>query len=218
MKLSFLPLFLLFFANSFAQKSASLQQYDKLVRFNFTSLLDPLETNLSLGFEYRLKNNTAVSLDVGYVFISNTFNDNTLKANGIVVRPAFRLYTGERKRFYIETEAHLKSVTTTIRDWISRGVENNVPNYQEFTNFRIRKNVMGANFKIGYQARLSKDNKFWMEPYFGIGVKLRRTFLYKEPNSSYNFIEGFFNNNEQAADRRIALPNVAFGTRFLIKI
>lgn len=201
----------------FGQKADPLQQHDKLIRLNFTSLFDPLETNLSLGFEYRIKDRTSLSMDVGYVFFNFNLYENAIATSGIILRPAIRYYTDARKRFFVEGELHIKSVNTTIVDWIDRKVVNNVPTFQEFAEFKVKKNVVGLNFKIGYQARLSRDNSLWLEPYVGLGAKLKSNKLLNEPDSRYSF-DDIFNTRLSEDGFKQMLPNVTLGIRFLVKI
>lgn len=202
---------------SFSQVKQGLFAKDKLIRINFTSLMDPLETNFSVGYEKRFKDEFAYSIDAGYVFFSSFYKDRLEKAGGVIIRPALRYYTGENKRFYIEAELHYKMVTSKVLDWIGRDCVNNVSSYEEYTSFKIRKNVIGFNVKIGYQARLSKDNRFWLEPYFGLGAKYKKTFLVNEPNSCFAF-NNFLSRGQTVSNKRESLPSIPFGIRFLVKL
>jgi hypothetical protein len=214
--------FFLFIPISFGQKKNSLHQLfkkDKMIRLNLSSFIDPLETNASVGFEYRIKDNVSVGIDIGYIFYSNYYSQrNNSKTGGFIFKPAIRYYTDEDRKFYVEGEFLIKSVTNKITDWIGRDCANNVSSYQEYTTFRVRKNVYGFNFKIGYLGRLSKNDLLWLEPYLGLGVKYKNEFLLNENNSCYNFSSIGRNVRTPANSIQNVLPNGAFGLRLLFKL
>ena len=117
MKLLYSLMLIFIFQHAYSQKT-SLQAKDKLIRINVSGLLDPIETNFSGGLEYRLKDNLAVSLDVGYIFYSNYYQSRNGNSSGFSLRPALRYYTDNYKRFYIKAELHFKTVTTKLTDWL----------------------------------------------------------------------------------------------------
>jgi hypothetical protein len=216
MKLLFGVVTLLLFQNAFSQKT-SLMAKDKLIRINVSGLLDPIETNISGGLEYRLKDNVAISLDAGYIFYSNYYQLRNGSSSGFLFRPAIRYYTDKDKRFYIEAELHFKTVTTKLTDWLGKDCVNNVMTYEEFTDFKVRKNVIGLNLKFGYQIKLSKNDKLWLEPYFGLGIKQRREFVLNEPMSCYRF-GGIFNRRNTVTNVKEMQGSIPVGLRFMIKI
>lgn len=218
MKFLFFLLLIVSFQVTYSQKT-SLQAKDKLIRINISGLLDPIETNFSGGLEYRLKDNLAVSLDVGYIFYNYYYQQRNGNSSGFLFRPAIRYYTDEAKRFYIEAELHFKTVTTKLTDWLGKDCVNDVRTYETFTAFKIRKNVIGLNLKIGYQIKLSKDDKLWLEPYFGLGARLKNEFVLNEPTSCYNFASIFNRRNgNDIANTDKMQGSVPLGLRFLIKI
>jgi Protein of unknown function (DUF3575) len=214
--------FFLFTLFSLGQKKNNVHQLfakDKMIRLNLSSFIDPIETNASVGFEYRLKDNVSVTMDVGYIFYSEYYSQrNKDKTDGFIFKPAIRYYTDEDKKFYIEGEFLIKTVTNKITDWIGRDCANNVSSYQEYTTFKIRKNVYGFNFKIGYQARLSKNDLLWLEPYLGIGIKYKKEFLVNEKNSCYNFSSIGRNLRTPSNNSETVVPNLPFGLRLLFKL
>lgn len=194
-----------------------MQAKDKLIRINVSGLLDPIETNFSGGLEYRLKDNVAISLDAGYIFYNNYYQQRNGNSSGFLLRPAIRYYTDDAKRFYIEAEFHFKKVTTKLTDWLGKDCVNDVRTYEEFTSFKIRKNVLGVNLKIGYQVKLSKNDKLWLEPYFGLGIRYKKEFVLHEPTSCYRFAS-IFNRRNEVANTNKMQGSIPFGLRFLIKI
>ncbi len=214
--ISFVCCFLIL--QSIAQKKQELFAKDKLIRVNFTSLIDPFETNFSVGYEKRFKDNFAYSIDMGYVFFNSFYQGRLEKTGGVILRPAIRYYSGESKRFYVEAEMHYKNVTNKVLDWIGRECVNNVSAYEEYTTFKIRKKVIGFNLKVGYQARLSNDNRFWLEPYVGLGIKYKNTFLVNEPNSCFAFNNFLSRGRQRVSSLKESVPNIPFGIRFLVKL
>ena len=89
--------------------------------------------------------------------------------------------------------------------------------YEEFTNFKMRKNVIGLNLKIGHQIKLSKNDRLWMEPYVGLGIKQRKEFISKEPTSCYRF-GGIFNRRNTVSNVKEVQGSIPVGLRFMIKI
>lgn len=216
MKLLLGVLMLLHFQNAYSQKM-SLQAKVKLIRINVSGLLDPIETNFSGGLEYRLKDNLAVSLDAGYIFYSNYYQARNGNSSGFLLRPAIRYYTDTYNRFYIEAELHFKTVTTKLTDWLGKDCVNNVMTYEELTNFKMRKNVKGLNLKIGHQIKLSKNDRLWLEPYLGLGIKQRNEFILNEPTSCYRF-GGIFNRRNTVSNVKEVQGSIPVGLRFMIKI
>ena len=159
----------------------------------------------------------AYSIDVGYVFFSQVYRDITEKTGGVIFRPAIRYYSGASKRFYVEAELHYKNVTNKVTDWLGKECVNNVSAYEQYTSFKLRKKVVGFNLKLGYQARLTKDNRFWLEPYVGIGIKHKKEFVVDEPYSCY-FFQGVFAQRNRTNNRIENLPNIPAGIRFLVKL
>jgi hypothetical protein len=209
-------------AQKYKNKEVDIQKKDFFLRWNATSLLDPLETNFSMGAEYRLRDNVSVSLDAAYVFFSQYYSRfDDLKANGFIIRPAVRYYFDSDIRGYFEGEFHFKQMNYQFTDWLQKDIADGVPSYQELTNFKQRKQVFAFNFKLGYLAKLSSNNRFWLDPYMGIGVKYRKQFLLNQPpRTSYNYNNSAFRTQSGKIEepRKAAMPNLSFGMRVLIKL
>ena len=89
--------------------------------------------------------------------------------------------------------------------------------YEEFTNFKMRKNVIGLNLKIGHQIKILKNDRLWLEPYLGLGIKQRNEFISKEPTSCYRFGE-IFNRRNTVSNVKEVQGSITVGLRFMIKI
>ena len=133
------------------------------------------------------------------------------------MRPALRYYTDTYNRFYIKAELHFKTVTTKLTDWLGKDCVNNVMTYEELTNFKMRKNVIGLNLKIGHQIKLSKNDRLWLESYLGLGIKQRKKFISKEPISCYRF-SGIFNRRNTVSNIKEVQGSIPAGLRYMIKI
>jgi hypothetical protein len=150
-----------------------------------STLLDPMDMYISLGAEYRFNKNFSVTMDAGYIFLS-AYYGNTKATNGMVLRPAARVYLGKRKKWFTDLQLHYKNVTYQVKDWLGRMPVNNVSSYQEYKRFRINKTVLGQHLLLGVRDRISTSNRWYIEVYIGMGVQQRWSKLPGEPNSQYN--------------------------------
>lgn len=157
-------------------------------RFNFMGFMDYYDVNFSIGAEYRLKPNLSVGSDIAYIYQSAYLYESK-NSKGFIFRPFLRIYTGKDRRGFFETELHYKFVSYKITDWIARDVTNGVPAYEEYTTFHFRKNVFGVNIKTGTQANLSKDKRFRLEFYVGLGIRFKNQ---GTDEGSYIRQRGFF--------------------------
>jgi len=177
----------------------------QFIRINPTGLLDFVETNFSLGYEYHLTHNWSIAADATWIFYSKYFS-HTKHANGFIFRPAIRRYTGPLKTGFLEAELHYKYVVSTIQDWLGRNCVGGVSAYEEFTKFDYLRKVIGFHLKVGHAAKLSKDNKFWFEYYIGLGARWTFRKVINEPNSCYIYASGPFSDAIENARTTIALP------------
>jgi hypothetical protein len=198
-------------------KDSSLKKYvvpahSWTLRWNTINLIDIIEPNLSVGAEYRIKEKLSVASDVGYVFFNSTLQTSNVRVSGIVIKPSVRYYLNDNLRFYAEGELLIKKVNHKVEDWLGQNCVNNVPSYEEFKKFTIRKNVMGFQAKIGRVGRLSKDNKFSLDWYIGVGLRVKGFKLINEPNTCYNFRDfDLFRLNSN--DQKTLLPSMPLGFR-----
>lgn len=207
---------------AFSQKKnkAALDVGTKLLRINFLGMADPLETNLSMGLEYKKTQQFSYTADLGYVFYSSIMS-NLKSTNGLVFRTAARFYSWNTPQFFGEVELHQKLVFFGLRDWLGVGAVNGVPAYEELKDFTYTKYVGGLNFKTGYQGRLTKDKRWLLEAYMGFGLKYRNYFLTGQPPGTvYNRVNNglFWGNNRTTGNGGMVLPNFSMGVRVLYNL
>jgi hypothetical protein len=203
---------------SYAQKSPRYRPVGgtTFIRANPTGLADLYDHNLSFGIEHRLSSRWAVSVDGAWIFYSKYFVQ-TENTSGIIIRPALRRYFGRSRKFFVEAEFHYKDVFYRIEDWLGRDCVDDVPTYEEYTSFLYRKRVWGGRIKAGIQFRMSRNYKWWMECYSGIGAHYREQGLYNEPaNSLYDVEGGFFGPNATRAHEW--LPALPLGFRIMYRV
>lgn len=191
-----------------------------LVRFNFLGLIDPLESNLSGGLEYKKTPQLSYTADLGYVYFSGIMG-NVKRTNGLIFRTAVRYYSKSTPQLFGELEFHNKLVVYRKHDWLGMDAVNGVPSYEEYKYFNYSKYVGALSIKTGYQGSLSKDKRWWMELYMGFGVKYRNYFLSGQPGGTvYNTVNnGFFwGSNRNAGGAGMVIPNLSMGMRLLYRL
>ncbi|MBA4141109.1 MAG: hypothetical protein H0X70_11555 [Segetibacter sp.] len=154
------------------ENTAEVLQPKLLLRFNILGLADPLDQNLSFGLEHRFHPNWSTGTDAGWIFASQ-YVQNHKGVNGFIVRPFIRYYPDTNGAGFFEAELHYKYVAYKIEDWLGREPVNNVPTYEEYTNFSFQKQVVGIHFKAGLQANISRDARFKFEFTGGLGVRYK---------------------------------------------
>jgi hypothetical protein len=158
---------------SFAQEwSDTLNSKNVFIRFNPTGLLNLMDQNLSFGSEFSFNKNWAVAIDASWIFYSYEIQETPHTA-GYVFRPAVRYYIGKKRNRYLEAELHYKNVTYKLTDWVGHDCVNHTPAYEEFMNYRLRKEVLGYHIKTGILYELGTSGRFLMEVYAGIGTHYR---------------------------------------------
>ena len=168
-------IFLLLFAG--AALGAAAQQakppivYKQAISFNPLALADFDHTLMFTG-EYRVKENIALLADVGYIFASDYLNQ-IQKTSGINIRPAVRWYYGKRNKGYLQLQGFYKQANYTLQDWVGKDCVDDVPTYEEFTQFGYRKKVAGLNFIIGGVLPLSPSHKWLLDLYGGLGFRYK---------------------------------------------
>jgi hypothetical protein len=188
------------------------------IRANPAGLLDFYDHNLSFGIEHRLSDHWAMSVDAAWIFASQ-YARNQGKATGFVIRPAVRRYFGRSRKLFAEAELHYKEVYYRIEDWIGRDCVNDVPAYEEYTSFRFRKQVAGLHIKGGIQFPISRNRRFWMEAYTGLGVHYRKQGLYKEkPNSCYDLLNNGLAVGPEIRESEQWLPALPLGFRIMYRV
>jgi hypothetical protein len=184
------------------------------IRLNPTGLLDLIETNLSLGYEYRFQEDWAIAGDIAWVFYSRYF-EHTKHANGFIFRPAIRRYIGSRKNGFLDAEFHYKYVVSSIEDWLGRNCVNSVAAYEEFTTFHYLRQSIGFNLKMGAQSNMSRNDRFWIEYYLGLGLRWNFQNVLNEPNCCYIYATNAAGGLNEDGQITVAVP---IGLRILYKL
>lgn len=143
--------------------------YKKSISFSPFALV-AVDGTMSIGGEYRVKENKALLLDAGYIFYSYYLANNE-KASGFTFRPAFRYYYGKRIQSYWQAQLLYKQVMYRQNDWLGKDCVNEVPSYYQFQKFKYRKQVAGLNVMAGEVMRLS--DRFFLDVYAGLGIRMK---------------------------------------------
>ncbi|MBL7700166.1 MAG: DUF3575 domain-containing protein [Chitinophagaceae bacterium] len=198
---------------SYAQKFPdSLSATTSFIRFNPLGLVDLNDMNISLGVEKRITKRSSFAFDAGFIFYSLWMRDQTRRNTGFILRPSYRFFPG-KSYLFLEAELHYKQVTHELTDWVGRAAINDVPSYEEFMNFRLKKTAIGSHIKIGRQYNVS--DRLWLEIYLGLGVHYRKYKVADDPRMRYIVNDLFFEVNTNDAD---LLPAVPAGLRLLYRL
>ena len=183
----------------------TLRNNDLFIRLSATGLVDVYDMNITVGIEKRFRNEMSAGMDVGWIFFSRRF-DAVKNTSGILLRPSLRYFPGKRN-FYVEGELHFKNVFYQIEDWIGRSSINEIPAYEQYTRFEIRKNVIGPHLKIGRIVSVSHTSRLLFDFYLGIGVHFRKFKIHDEPgDSSYQLRDDFTTMLMNDSERLLAVP------------
>ncbi len=181
------------------------------LRFNPFGLADPYDENISFGAEHVFRPQWSAGSDVAYVFNSVYLEESKI-VHGFIVRPFIRYYFRQGRRSFLEAEGHFKYAAYQITDWLGRDVVNGVPSYEEFASFNFIKKVYGINIKTGGNLKLSRDGRFRLEGYVGVGVRLKNQGV---KNGLYNRQVDVIPNIYNPVTTTVSIP---LGVRFLYDI
>lgn len=183
------------------------------LRVSPLGLIDPFDGNVTFGGEYRFNDTWSATLDAGAILYSAYFS-NTKRATGLLLRPGIRLYPTEYKDFFIDLQFHYKTVTYHIRDWLQKDVVANVASYEEYKVFKYKKKVIGGHAMVGFRDYFTRNRRFFIEYYAGIGIHYKDESVYGEPNSQYDM--GFRINN--TANGKFTVPALPAGVRIVYRL
>lgn len=146
-----------------------------ILKFAPLSLLDPFGENVHIGSEFNLNGPFSIEADLAtYVQI---FDSPRIKDRlGFKFKPEIRYYLTSKKRktsdcggFYIANELYFIFDKFKRGDTFRHYDQTLDTNYLYHDYERIRRFIIGDNFKIGYQA-VTKI-KLTFDYYFGLGLK-----------------------------------------------
>ncbi len=170
-----LSLLFLLIVISITQKSFGQKADNLVLKLAPLSLLDPFGENLHLGSEFNLKG--PFSIETDFAIYTSILDHSRIKDRfGFKIKPEIRYYLNSKKQktsnykgFYIANELYF------IFDKFKRGdtfihYEQSLDTSYIYHDYeRIRRFIVGDNFKIGYQA-VTKI-KLTFDYYFGLGLK-----------------------------------------------
>ena len=170
----------------------TLQRYRYTIRLSPLSIIDFLQPSVTLGGEWRFKNNSSLGLDISGLIPTN-FEDT--KKWGFIIKPSYRYYlpgaNSAATKFFIEPDIFWKRQLKNEDGWLGKSAVNNNPAFFEFKNYTIIKDVLGANFKIGTQLSSGIKNVM-VELYLGAGVRTIRKHIKNEPDAFIRTERGRF--------------------------
>jgi hypothetical protein len=180
------------------------------LRFNPFGVVDLFDGNVTLGAEFRFNDTWSATLDAGAILYS-AYMPHSKRSTGILLRPGIRLYPTTWKDFTVDLQLHYKNVTYNIRDWVEKDVVASVASYEEYKVFRYKKEVIGGNIMVGFRDYFSRNRRFYIEWYMGLGIHFKKEAVRDEPNSRYE--RGFRMFNDE--DGKYVLPAVPVGMRIV---
>ncbi len=188
-----------------------------------TASIEP-DAGFTAGVEYGLSNRWSVLSDAGIIFYSPGENTNDNSRDGILgykLKPELRFYFGDKKMLnggFVSIEGLYKHVNYQRFDGLP--VFDNLGNlaYTYFGGYRIIKDVVGFNIKLGYRFYFSPERKIGMEFYGGFGAR-QKNFALRDlpPGGSFDrsFFQGRFFNTHW---REGGLPSTALGVKLIWRL
>jgi hypothetical protein len=156
------------------------QKTDKFIlKFAPLSLLDPYGENIHLGSEFLTKGPITFETDLAtYILIFDRDKElpRIMDRIGIKIKPEIRYFLNSRKPksvsykgFYVANELYFVSDKFKRGDTYMHYDQALDTNYLYHDYEKIRRFIIGDNFKIGYQS-VTKI-KLTFDYYFGLGLK-----------------------------------------------
>ena len=197
------------FASS-QMRAFPLDKGNTFLRFNILNLADVSEPNVSFGAERRISRFVSVAIDAGYIIFSQRFREGN--SSGFIIRPAVR-YFPDNSKVFLEAELHYKQHIHRIYDWVGRDIVGGVATYQEYKQFKLKKEVIGPHLKFGSLIPASK--RLWFEIYVGVGLHYRRYTVPEEKDFVYTFNQLFEQVSTGQTEKLVAIP---IGGRILYRL
>jgi hypothetical protein len=192
-------------------RAVPLSKGNIFLRFNILNLADVSEPNISFGAERRISPHVSLAMDAAYIIMSQRFHEKG-NSSGFIVRPAVR-YFPDNSKVFLEAELHYKQHTHRIYDWVGRDMVGGVATYQEYKQFKLRKQVMGPHLKFG--GLVPVTHRLWLEFYVGVGLHFRRYTVPEEKDFVYTFDQLFEQVSTGQTEKLVAIP---MGWRILYRL
>lgn len=201
------------FQSAAAQNKLQTNDYKQQLRINPLGVLNPFETNLSVGYDVRVKKILSVGGDVGVYLARDAFSR---PLNGFFIRPALRLYSNSKPNMYSEIVVMYKHTVRKENGWLGMDCVNGVPSYEKFDQYKNVKDVFDISFRFGFRERWFHSKNWFFECYMGLGVRQKiLTIKYEEKKScitadNFNSIGQF----GQSVPGSYTVLSVPLGIRF----
>jgi hypothetical protein len=174
-----------------------------------SSFLDPIDAGAMLGVNYRWTDRWSASFEPTWIFYTYTRNDDGrfYHPSGLKIRVDGRHHM-KWELFGMETfiglELHHKRTSIIPLATFGFNCVGGNCAYFAHTSYKELKRELGANFKWGTLGSISKNDRWWLEFYGGLGFKAMK---YKETDipiggtfiiiPERNFIEQAFVNQNR---------------------
>jgi hypothetical protein len=175
--------------------------------------LAAVDYTLLVGYDERLVPNFFMSSEAGYIFASGYIGNDGQSSNdgtGFIIRPSLKWFMADNNKFYLQPQLFYKQVTHKMHDWLGKNAVNGVPSYEQLQDFKYRRKVSGFNVVAGFVLPLGQHNRSYIDLYFGLGVRNKKTVIAGEPNSVYNRATGIFDPVDDGV-----YPGMPLGVRFI---
>jgi len=175
-----------------------------LVAIDYTALF---------GLDYKVATKLYTSTEVGYIFASDYISGVSAQdGKGFIIRPSLKWFIADNNRFYLQPQIYYKQVTHKMYGWVGKNPVNGVASYEELQDFRYRREISGFNLVSGFVLPLDKNRRGYLDFYFGIGLKNKKSMVV-EPNTVFHRLQGMF----QPADDGV-FPSLPVGARIILAI
>lgn len=189
--------------------------YRLAVRLSPLALLDPFETNLSIGIDYKVRKRLSVGGDIAVYIIREAFAENK-PLSGFYVRPTLRWYSNDRLKLFTELVLMYKHTVRKENDWLGMDCVDDVPAYEKFTSYKQVRDVFDLSFRGGIRENLFQLKNWYFEFYLGIGLRQKfHSIKYNEPNTCAQRVDGFFDIINQNPSTTITTASLPCGIRLV---
>jgi hypothetical protein len=178
--------------------------------------LAAVDYTLLLGYERRVAPKIFLGSEAGYIFASGYIGNDGRSSNngtGFIIRPSLRWFVSDNNKFYLQPQLFYKQVTHQMHDWLGKDAVNGVPSYEQLQDFQYRRKISGFNIVAGFALPLGQRKRSYIDLYFGLGARNKKSQIAGEPNSVYNRPMGIFDPEDDGV-----YPSVPMGVRFIYAI
>jgi hypothetical protein len=165
--------FLLFLSFQSHAQRKSPDDYKIAISFNPLALAH-IDYTFLPGIEYKLQENLSIVGEAGYIFASSALGmgDGDARGGGFIIRPGLRFYVNPKNNFYLQPQFFYKQVSHRLRGWVGRDCVNDVPTYEELSDYRLRRIAYGVNITAGKVWSILNGGGL-VDFYFGAGIRHR---------------------------------------------